>query len=51
VRRVLRGGLAGGLAAQPGEALTGQVIVGPGQCLLVFLDYRGGGAARQQLAG
>ncbi len=48
VRRVLRDRLAGGLAAHPGEALTSQVIAGPGQCLLVFPDYHDGGAVLQQ---
>ena len=33
------------------EALTSQVIVGPGQCLLVFVDYLDGGAVLQQPAG
>jgi hypothetical protein len=47
VRRVLRDGLA----AHPGEALTSQVIVGLGQCLMVFLDCHDGGAVLQHLAG
>lgn len=51
VRRMLRGRSAGSLAAHPGEALTSQVIVGPGQCLLVFVDYLDGGAVLQQPAG
>lgn len=47
LRRVLRARLA----AHPGEALTSQMIVGPGQCLLVFLAYHDGGAVLQQSAG